>query len=215
VLLREPLTTWLTRRRVVKLWDLRKTHTKRANPVPVAASHDLTRGRGLSSLAQGSNGTRLHALGIDSSLYTLDPLALAHDEHLLPAVRPNGLAQGNATFYVRLAVRPCGRFVVSGTSKNDALVWDSEAPAYAAPVRLSGHKGEVGAVDWGRDAVRPLYSPSHRIDANPTAQIATCGDDMQVRLWRPSTVMARRCQADEELRNWHWSGAWPRPAAHP
>lgn len=34
------------------------------------------------------------------------------------------------------------------------MVWDMDAPASKAPIRLVGHRGEVGAVAWGNEMVR-------------------------------------------------------------
>lgn len=66
------LTPRLESCRVVKIWDLRKSHTRRVNPEEVEASRaavtglDLPRSFGISSMVLSPNGQRLYALSMDS-----------------------------------------------------------------------------------------------------------------------------------------------------
>jgi WD40 repeat protein len=57
------------------------------------------------------------------------------------------------SFYVRLAVSQCGRFLLSGSSKDRIWIWDTET-ADGRPVSLNGHTEEVGMVAWGTETVR-------------------------------------------------------------
>jgi len=107
---------------------------------------------------------------------------------------------------VRVSVSPCGRWLASGSAGGSAFLWDvsrSGAPhrarawnhpsnsqeSWTAGVQLPGRAGEVGAVDWAKDA------------------LATCADDGVVRVWRPDVDVLHECMEDPEERAWHWSWA--------
>jgi denticleless len=102
------------------------------------------------------------------------------------------------SFWVRLALSPDGRSIVSGSSGTDkgasAFLFDVSQTALAAPsifpdtagVELPGQKGEVGGVDWAQD------------------MLATCADDGTVRVWRFDPEMRRQCDTEADAQ-WTWT----------
>ena len=65
------------------------------------------------------------------------------------------------SFYVKSCFSPDGRWILSGSKDFAAYVWEVDQPG-RAPLRLSGHDGEVTAVAWNPldlDQVRPATSP--------------------------------------------------------
>lgn len=58
--------------RIIKVWDLRKSHSRRANPAFVETNEDAvsntgsTRPHGISSMVLAPNGRKLYALSTDS-----------------------------------------------------------------------------------------------------------------------------------------------------
>jgi denticleless len=73
----------------------------------------------------------------------------------------------NSTFYVKTAVSPGGRYLLSGSSCSRAFIWDIEEPCNP-PLVLSGHKKEVTAVCWS-----PAFT-----------EVVTCSDNNDLRIWR-------------------------------
>lgn len=53
----------------------------------------------------------------------------------------------NSTFYVKSAISPDDNYLLSGSSDNDAYLWNVKTPQ-AAPMVLKGHTKEVTSVDW-------------------------------------------------------------------
>ncbi|XP_018011741.1 denticleless protein homolog [Hyalella azteca] len=143
---------------LIKMWDLRKSHcTLRSVPVPV---HTLSQPqtssmRGFGWACAPSRSHYLYALAMDYKIYAY---------HLaMPSAEPVSCYTGclNTTHYVRMAVSSCGRYLVSGGADGRALVWLTSRPG--PPVaQLTGHRGEVSAVDWGQFG---------------GDKIATCGDE--------------------------------------
>ncbi|KAG9317270.1 WD40-repeat-containing domain protein [Chiua virens] len=190
---------------ILNLWDLRlpaQDDSTRQVSAPCASSPcDATtmngscRPRGISSLCAGSGPTSglIFALGADSWLYTYSSPSLIP---LHAEANPNL----RASFYVRLAGSPCGRWLASGCSgkSGSSFICDVSnitrlsAPSYsrqslAAAVELRGQTGEVGAVDWAYD------------------MLATCADDGTVRVWRPDYDVYQHCLSDPEAEKWKWS----------
>ena len=62
---------------------------------------------------------------------------------------PLGIFSGhlNSTFYVKAALSPNDMYLMSGSSDNDAYIWNVTDPS-AAPILLKGHLGEVTSVAW-------------------------------------------------------------------
>lgn len=52
-----------------------------------------------------------------------------------------------ATFYIRAAVSPDGRFIASGSSDHSVYIWEVDATV-DAPIKLPGHSQEVSGVSW-------------------------------------------------------------------
>ncbi|KAF8138254.1 WD40-repeat-containing domain protein [Boletus edulis] len=184
---------------ILKLWDIRlpvPDDPKRQIKSPCASSPDdattmnspTCRPRGISSLCAGFGPTSglLFALGADSRLYTYSsPSLMPVEAETHPNLR--------ASFYVRLASSPCGRWLASGCSgKNgSSFLFDvsnaARLKSLAAAVELRGQTGEVGAVDWAHET------------------LATCADDGTVRLWRPNYDVYQKCLSDPDAERWNWS----------
>ncbi|GAA5872197.1 hypothetical protein JCM3774_002290 [Rhodotorula dairenensis] len=189
---------------VVKIWDMRRSHTRRINPATYETNEDAvmntdtTRPHGISNLNLAPDGRKLYALSTDSSVVALDPLNLTHVAPVTTFASP---VNQPGSFYIRCAISPCSRFLASGTSSGDIVLWDTEGSGRAEDaVRLRGHEIEVGQVDWGSDS------------------LVSAGDDYLVRFWRPNMAMSRLRTAAkasltdteaveaEQARN-RWSGA--------
>ncbi|GAA5983193.1 hypothetical protein JCM10908_000190 [Rhodotorula pacifica] len=189
---------------VVKIWDLRRSHTRRINPATHETNEDAvtntetTRPHGISSLTLAPDGRKLYALSTDSSVVALDPLNLTHIAPLTTFTSP---LNQHGSFYIRCAVSPCSRFLASGSSSGDITVWDTEGSGRPEEaVRLRGHEIEVGQLDWSHNS------------------LVSAGDDLLVRFWRPNMSMSRLRTANkaslsdteaveaEQARN-RWSGA--------
>ncbi len=77
-----------------------------------------------------------------------------------------------STFYVKLAISPCERYLASGSSNGGVFTWNigettrnhivvgqdgepvQEDEVTGVEMAWNGHSREVGAVDWGYDQVR-------------------------------------------------------------
>ena len=153
--------------------------------------------RGLTSVVAGTGPTHglLFGLGVDSRIYTYAASTLLPLSQKGTFKHPN---MNTNSFWVRLAVSPDGRSLVSGSSVTDkgasAFLFDVSQTARAAPpispdttgVELPGQKGEVGGVDWAQD------------------MLATCSDDGIVRVWRFDPEIRQQCDLDAEVR-WTWT----------
>ncbi|BGP55690.1 hypothetical protein JCM8202v2_003297 [Rhodotorula sphaerocarpa] len=189
---------------VVKIWDLRRSHTRRVNPATWETNEDAVtnteaaRPHGISSLVLAPDGRKLYALSTDSSIVALDPLNLTH---LAPVTTFQSPLSQHGSFYIRCAVSPCSRYLASGSSSGDISVWDTAGTGAAQEaVRLRGHELETGQLDWAEDS------------------LVSASDDALVRFWRPNMSLARLRKADraslsdaeavqaEQARD-RWSGA--------
>ena len=74
----------------------------------------------------------------------------------------------NCTFYVKTALSPDDRYLLSGSSDGNAHIWQVSRPRLAARV-LQGHTTEVTGVDWCR---------------TDAGRLATLSDDNAVWIWR-------------------------------
>ena len=116
----------------IRLWDIRSRYSRQSHAVPVSTttqpeSHTRHRNFGISSLALGSNETRLYALSRDNTVYVYatSHLILGHAPGLSPLVRTRSNKYGHhgrtglgplygfrhhsfhaTSFYVKLAIRP-------------------------------------------------------------------------------------------------------------
>lgn len=83
-------------------------------------------------------------------IYAFDPLNLTHSVPLSVFSHPQALY---GTFYIRVAVSPCSRYIASGSSEGGVYTWDAEGSGQDG-VRLVGHEKETSGLDWGgRDRV--------------------------------------------------------------
>ncbi|KAI5479845.1 hypothetical protein MNV49_002403 [Pseudohyphozyma bogoriensis] len=175
---------------IIKIWDLRKNQTRRVNPVFVetndvaVASTNQLRPHGISSMVMAPNGQKIYGLSTDSKIYSFDPHNLTQAVPLTTFTHPQ---LSCATFYVRISVSPCSRFLASGSSDGSVLLWDTEGPGNDG-VRVLGHEKETAGLDWGYDT------------------LASCSDDHLVRAWKFDDRIARKAREDKEVR-WKWSGA--------
>jgi denticleless len=101
---------------------------------------------------------RIHAHSVMSSDVDV-PISYTH---------PNLRA---SSFYVKLAISPCNRYLVSGSSNGGVFTWNigqttrnrvvmgrdgelvQEDEVTGVEMAWNGHGREVGAVDWGYDQV--------------------------------------------------------------
>lgn len=161
-----------------------------SSPVDPTTLHGSRRSRGIVSLASGSGPTAgiIFALGADSRIhtYTLPSLTTQTTSYTHENMQTN-------SFYVGLAMSPCGRWLASGSTgtKGSNFLFDvsnAARPCSPSPngVELRGQLGEVGALDWADNAV------------------ATCADDGTVRVWRPHAQTYKSCIEQPEEKKWDW-----------
>ncbi|KAF8528884.1 WD40-repeat-containing domain protein, partial [Hysterangium stoloniferum] len=180
----------------LKQWDLRYPVTGRERkPVPISESHhDPTfspgsRSRGLSSLTLGRNRTAglIWGVAADSCVHT----------YSLPLTAPNSAVTGKLShpglfvksFYVKVALNPCGEWLATGSSSGGVYLWDvaSRGTGARQAVELKPTGKEIGALDW------------------TDSSLATCCDDGTVRLWRPNLDVSMKCKSDPEESKWDWT----------
>ncbi len=196
---------------MLRLWDLRqptpatqaKSQKKRAAQPAAMSAFDPSiveggrRARGLSSVVAGTGPTYglLFGLGVDSRVHTYAASTLLPLSQKGTFKHPN---MNTNSFWVRLALSPDGRTLVSGSSGTDkgasAFLFDVSQTTSAFPpilpdsagVELPGQKGEVGGVDWAQD------------------MLATCSDDGIVRVWRLDPEIRQQCDLEADAR-WTWT----------
>lgn len=178
-----------------------------------SGSYSPKRARGISSIAFGTGPSvgRIFALTEDSRIHTYNSLGAAGMPLDVP--QPDHMYQHRhmliRSFYVRLAVSPCGRWLACGGASGSAFVFnaaskpDVDVGTDARPgedvkegesvtgVELKAQDGEVGAVDWADDT------------------LAACGDDGTVRLWRPDLERSETCKSDPNGAGFGWCLARP------
>ena len=155
--------------------------------------HGSRRPRGIIRLAAGTgpNAGLLFALGADSRIHT----------YSLPSLEPQKTSffhenmQTNS-FYVGLALSPCGRWLASGGTGTRGSTFLFDVTNAARPwsaaverdgVELRGQHGEIGGIDWAGE------------------MLASCADDGTVRVWRPDIEIYRSCEERPEESRWDWS----------
>ncbi|SCZ88489.1 BZ3500_MvSof-1268-A1-R1_Chr2-1g04444 [Microbotryum saponariae] len=180
---------------VIKVWDLRRSHSRRINPASfetneIAVSNTSSkRPHGISSLVLSPDGRALYSLGTDAVISSFKPGNLTHSYPLATYQHPTLVVN---SFYIRLAVSPDSRFISCGSTDNAVYAWDTCAAADQG-VRMVGHEKEVSCVDW-----------------SAKGGLVSCSDDGLVRLWSTDREKARRIRSneveDQEI-GWRWCGA--------
>lgn len=198
---------------MLKIWDLRKSQGKSARPRFEENNEEALlelggqRPHGIANMKISPDGHRIYALSTDcryacssqvskrglidecrDSIHAFDAWNLSYPAPLASYSHPAFIS---SSFYLRLSLSPCSRYLASGSVDGSLFLWDTESPTERA-VRLVGHTKEVSGVDWAQDVV------------------ATCSDDQLVRTWTVDRKMAdrrrNRIANDEPELEWRYSG---------
>lgn len=161
----------------IKVWDLRKNYSAyKREPLPkhsIPYCGSSTR-NGYTNLIMDEPRVRLYASCMDSVIYCFNVSASS------ATLERRHVGHQSGSFYIKTALSPDGRYLVSGSSDRSAYVWSVRA---ARPlVRLAGHRAEVTCAAWARAA-----------DA-----LVTCGDDARHFIWRIGREPHLRRDADRE-----------------
>ncbi|KAF5308078.1 hypothetical protein FQR65_LT00620 [Abscondita terminalis] len=149
---------------LIKVWDIRRTHyssSRAPKPKYTLPYCGTTLRNGFSNLLMSSDGTKLYASCLDNVIYvynvaTFDPK---------PIMQYAG--HKNSTFYVKASLSPDDKYILSGSSDNQAYIWNAEN---SRPLLLlTGHEAEVTCVAWCEDGSNVLI---------------TCSDDLRHKIWR-------------------------------
>jgi denticleless len=131
---------------IVKLWDLRRTYSICKNEPPPSwhsftPTGDPGRPFGFTSLVSDPWQSSLFASCTNDIIYQYSTSMLKCD--------PVGAFGGhkNSTFYVKTAISPEGRYLLSGSSCGQGFIWHIDQPE-KPPILLKGHRKEVTAVCW-------------------------------------------------------------------
>lgn len=147
---------------LIKIWDLRKNYgtlKKEATPKNIIPYPGTTTKNGYSSLLIDNGGIKLYANCLDNTIYCYN--IGTYDTQ--PAMRYIG--HQNSTFYVKSSLSKNGEFLISGSSDENAYIWNTK---YSNPlIKLTGHTAEVTCVAW----------------CNKTNSLITCSDDMTHMFW--------------------------------
>lgn len=202
--------------RKLRKWDVRKPTTKTpkiGKNVPLVCmsatdytlSHSETvsaealrsprRARGICSIAVGCGPSagRIFALCNDSRIHTYNasgaaeaPLDIPQEDRIY-----SHRHMATSSFYLRISVSPCGRWLAGGGAGGSAFLFDLAARgSHIQGVELKGQDGEITGVDWADNV------------------LATCADDGTVRVWRPDVEKYHMCLGNPEEAQLDW--AWGR-----
>ncbi|KAJ1328639.1 hypothetical protein BSLG_010371 [Batrachochytrium salamandrivorans] len=161
---------------LVKFWDLRAAGTSKnwRNAVETSTP-PKTRKRsfGFSSLSLNNAGTKLYASCLDNSIHEFNTHALGAPVRQLsyPSYQCN-------SFYIRTSISPDDSTLMSGSMDGGVYLWDIQNPTPRPPLILKGHTSETSGVAWCN------------ADIGQASDIATCSDDMTVRVWRAGLALA-------------------------
>lgn len=146
------------------------------------------------TLGSGPTAGLIFGLAADARIHTYSVTGLSAINNGTSAYT-NPQSGQPCTYYVRIRMSPCGRWLASGSARDGkAYAWDvtnagSLRHPISAPVVLSAQKGEVGPVDWAEGS------------------LATCADDGTVSIWRPDAKVAGECRSQPEEKRWNYSWA--------
>ncbi|XP_064106296.1 denticleless protein homolog [Macrobrachium nipponense] len=154
---------------LIKIWDLRKTHSgvKRDPQCQNVLMHSgKSSHRGFTCMSISPSRDVLYTSCMDNIIYAY---------HLAnPTQKPVAEYSGhiNSTYFVKSCLSPCGSYLLSGSSDNNAYIWLTDKPG--EPIaKLTGHFAEVTSVGWC-----PVDDE----------KIVTCADDMKLRVFRRKNV---------------------------
>jgi denticleless len=149
---------------VIKIWDLRKNYLfYKHEPIPknkIPYGGSTTK-NGFSSLIIDKDCVKLYANCLDNTIYSYNVGTC----NPVPIMKYTG--HQNSTFYIKSSLSRDGSYLVSGSSDENAYVWNTKQSRPL--VRLTGHVAEVTCVAW-----------CERGDIT----LVTCSDDMSHRIWR-------------------------------
>ncbi|KAK9869970.1 hypothetical protein WA026_006067 [Henosepilachna vigintioctopunctata] len=151
----------------IKIWDLRKTHYNgKREPIPkfTLPYPGKSAKNGFSNLTIDSNCIKLYANCLDNNIYCYN--IGTYDVN--PIMTYYG--HQNNTFYIKSALSYDGSFLMSGSSDENAYIWNLKN---SEPIcKLTGHTAEVTCVAWCQSL---------------ETCIVTCSDDIKHKLWRIGT----------------------------
>ncbi|EDV19502.1 Denticleless protein-like protein [Trichoplax sp. H2] len=149
----------------LKEWDIRRCYSSpKSISKPLSEifySGNSPRARGFTSLVIDSTRSNLFASCTDNRIYKYN----LHSTTIKPSAVYSG--HSNASFFVKAALSPDDRYLISGSSCTNSYIWKVSNPTQA-PLTLIGHSSEVTCVDWC---------------PHDFGFIATCSDD-NYRIWR-------------------------------
>uniref|UniRef100_A0A914X284 Denticleless n=1 Tax=Plectus sambesii TaxID=2011161 RepID=A0A914X284_9BILA len=174
----------------IRFWDLRKSYNHKAgHPVPIRTLRFPERKKlsGVTSLCFNRYKSSLFAAATDSIVYEY-AVCTSNDK---PVCQYEGAVI--ESFYVQIDVCHSADFLICGSAKESAVIWDLQEGRGGEPVSsrlpypkfsLQGHNNEVTGVSWSQNM----------------EWIATC-DDVSWRLWSMSPTASLRTPATQEEAN--------------
>lgn len=202
--------------RILKKWDLRFLSSSNAESLAFAGQNTLKlpvevspidptivgtqRSRGVSHLVFNSRTNMIYALAANGRIHAHNPCLEAFAGNGLDTTYGyGGLSGTKNSFFVRMALSPCGRWLASGSSGCDAHIYALDgrpalpfvqgAVQYRRGVILRKHADEVHGIDWGVNT------------------LAMAADDQLVSIWRHDPEAREKCREDPEAQTWNWHWA--------
>ncbi|KAH7100617.1 WD40 repeat-like protein [Auriculariales sp. MPI-PUGE-AT-0066] len=205
------VTSWSSNG-ILKKWDLRylssvdelSLPSTLQDPVEESAVDPTTTGaqrpRGISHLVYNERTRLIYSLAVNGRIYAHEPyLEAPSPSTLLSTYGHSGVSGTKDSFYVRMSISSCGRWLASGSSEGQAYVYAldgrpahpfvQDRAAYQRGVVLNLHQDEVHGLDWAKDT------------------LALASDDQMVSLWRHDEEVGKKCREDSEAQNWNWTWA--------
>jgi denticleless len=153
-----------TKDKINYLWSLKEKFQSLA-AVVAENSKISNNAKGYTSILVDPSQRRLLASSIDNSIQLFDLTAIT-------TAPPKNYYGHQSTLFVRSALSPCGKFIISGSKDKKIYFWEAEGDGMPfCSLYSSLHQEEINAVDWGR------------CDKN---FIASVSDDATLLLWDTS-----------------------------